>query len=309
MPTSSYIYELTAILALTNTDKFPVYDDSGAVTGYVEASVIKTFVAQTAAEILTAIKTVDGTGTGLDADLLDGNHATAFEAARTLMSQVIAEAGSDTDVYSVNALRLRQAANAAIAAWVGAAPGALDTLDELAAALADDANYAATITTALGTKQPLDATLTALAALTVAADKLIYATGADAFATMDFPSFARTLVASANAGAAARALVEAAVSLGYSGSLTPNCNDGLHRKVTMTGDLTINAPSNGADGMVWRGRFTASGAARELTFHTDIKKPYGSTYEATVESGATRIIHLEHDGTRWVMVRNLEFAA
>lgn len=33
---------------------------------------------QTASEILTAIKTVDGTGSGLDADLLDGNHATAF---------------------------------------------------------------------------------------------------------------------------------------------------------------------------------------------------------------------------------------
>lgn len=33
---------------------------------------------QTAAEILTAIKTVDGTGSGLDSDLLDGNEATAF---------------------------------------------------------------------------------------------------------------------------------------------------------------------------------------------------------------------------------------
>ena len=33
---------------------------------------------QTASEILTAIKTVDGTGTGLDADLLDGLHATSF---------------------------------------------------------------------------------------------------------------------------------------------------------------------------------------------------------------------------------------
>jgi hypothetical protein len=33
---------------------------------------------QTAAEILTAIKTVDGTGSGLDADLLDGQEATAF---------------------------------------------------------------------------------------------------------------------------------------------------------------------------------------------------------------------------------------
>ena len=36
---------------------------------------------QTAAEILTAIKTVDGTGSGLDADLLDGNQASAFYLA------------------------------------------------------------------------------------------------------------------------------------------------------------------------------------------------------------------------------------
>jgi len=36
---------------------------------------------QSAAEILTAVKTVDGTGSGLDADLLDGNEATAFATA------------------------------------------------------------------------------------------------------------------------------------------------------------------------------------------------------------------------------------
>ena len=36
---------------------------------------------QTAAEILTAIKTVDGSGSGLDADTLDGNHASAFALA------------------------------------------------------------------------------------------------------------------------------------------------------------------------------------------------------------------------------------
>lgn len=36
---------------------------------------------QTAAEILTAIKTVDGATSGLDADLLDGNHASAFATA------------------------------------------------------------------------------------------------------------------------------------------------------------------------------------------------------------------------------------
>jgi hypothetical protein len=44
------------------------------------------------------------------------------------------------------------AADARITAFVGAAPTALDTLDELAAALGDDANFSATVTTALGTK-------------------------------------------------------------------------------------------------------------------------------------------------------------
>jgi hypothetical protein len=38
-------------------------------------------VNDTASEILTKVLTVDGTGSGLDADLLDGNHASAFAAA------------------------------------------------------------------------------------------------------------------------------------------------------------------------------------------------------------------------------------
>jgi len=40
-----------------------------------------------------------------------------------------------------------------IANLVGSAPGALDTLNELAAALGDDANYATTVTTSLAGKQ------------------------------------------------------------------------------------------------------------------------------------------------------------
>jgi hypothetical protein len=44
---------------------------------------------------------------------------------------------------------------AAIAALIDSAPGALDTLDELAAALGDDANFAATMTNALALKAAL----------------------------------------------------------------------------------------------------------------------------------------------------------
>lgn len=74
----------------------------------------------------------------------------------------------------------------AIANLINSAPGALDTLDELAAAFGDDPNFAATMTTALAGKQPLDATLTALAALTIAANSLTIGSGADAFSQVTF---------------------------------------------------------------------------------------------------------------------------
>ncbi|WP_176690726.1 phage tail protein, partial [Escherichia coli] len=50
---------------------------------------------------------------------------------------------------------------AAIAALVDSSPDALNTLNELAAALGNDPNFATTMTNALAGKQPKDATLTA----------------------------------------------------------------------------------------------------------------------------------------------------
>lgn len=111
----------------------------------------------------------------------------------------------------------------------------------------------------------------------------------------------------ATATAAVWHLLSSALPLTYAATLTPDCNDGLFRSVAMTGDLEINAPTNGVDGMRLRLRLVASGAARELTFQAAIVKPTGSTYEATVASGSYRIVELEYNGSFWMMTKNLEF--
>ena len=84
---------------------------------------------------------------------------------------------------------------AAISALVGSSPEALDTLNELAEALGNDPNFATTMTNALAGKQPLDATLTALAGLPTGANKLPYFTGKDTVAQTDLTPVGRDILA------------------------------------------------------------------------------------------------------------------
>jgi RNase P/RNase MRP subunit p29 len=84
-----------------------------------------------AGDLLTQIATVDGAGSGLDADTLDGKQLATIE--------------SEYQAF----------ANSAAAAVVDAAPATLDTLNELAAALGDDPNFATTVTNSIATKASL----------------------------------------------------------------------------------------------------------------------------------------------------------
>ena len=66
-----------------------------------------------------------------------------------------ASSSSLTQTWSID--KISTQITAALNALTTGAPTALDTLDELAAALGDDANFAATITTALGNRVRVDA--------------------------------------------------------------------------------------------------------------------------------------------------------
>ncbi|EGN0938734.1 hypothetical protein IR388_001270 [Escherichia coli] len=61
-----------------------------------------------------------------------------------------------------------------LAALVDSSPEALDTLNELAAALGNDPNFSTTVINALAGKQPLNDLLTAISELTKRADNLLY---------------------------------------------------------------------------------------------------------------------------------------
>ena len=90
------------------------------------------------------IRGVPGGIAGLDSDgdVVDADGVKVIDAS---------VAAVDAAGYATDA-DLTAAVAAAVAGVIASAPGALDTLDELAAALGDDANFAATITTALAAK-------------------------------------------------------------------------------------------------------------------------------------------------------------
>ncbi|WP_375156742.1 tail fiber protein (plasmid) [Shigella flexneri] len=208
---------------------------------------------------------------------------------------------------------------AAISALVGSSPEALDTLNELAAALGNDPNFATTMTNALAGKQPLDATLTALAGLATGANKLPYFTGKDTVAQTDLTSVGRDILAKTSTLAVIQYL--GLRELGTSGEKIPllsTANTWSSRQTFnggITGALTGNADTatklatarniNGVkfDGSVdisiptitSRGRVTAltgttQGAATGLQMYEAYNNGYPSAYGNVLHlKGATAV--------------------
>ncbi|EFF9774689.1 phage tail protein, partial [Escherichia coli] len=191
---------------------------------------------------------------------------------------------------------------AAISALVGSSPEALDTLNELAAALGNDPNFATTMTNALAGKQPLDATLTALAGLATGANKLPYFTGKDTVAQTDLTSVGRDILAKTSTLAVIQYL--GLRELGTSGEKIPllsTANTWSARQTFnggITGALTGNADTatklktainiNGVrfDGsadinintLVSRGRVTALRANAQGTSGIQLYEAYNNGY-------------------------------
>ena len=143
---------------------------------------------QSASEILTLLKTVDGSGSGLVAERVTVTDNSSDTSCFVLFTQgatgdQLPHSGSNltfnassglltatslsgilsngvtatTQSASDNSTKVATTAytDTAIANLVDSAPGTLNTLNELAAALGDDANFSTTVTNSIATKMPL----------------------------------------------------------------------------------------------------------------------------------------------------------
>ncbi|EFG3103794.1 phage tail protein, partial [Escherichia coli] len=202
---------------------------------------------------------------------------------------------------------------AAISALVGSSPEALDTLNELAAALGNDPNFATTMTNALAGKQPLDATLTALAALATGANKLPYFTGKDTVAQTDLTSVGRDILAKTSTQAVIQYLglrelgtsgekipllstantwsARQSFNGGITGALTGNADTATKLKTAIningvrfdgSADININT-------LVSRGRVTALEANAQGTSGIQLYEAYNNGYPSTYGN----VLHLK----------------
>lgn len=134
--------------------------------------------------------------------------------------------------------------NTAIANLVAASPAALDTLNELAAALGNDANFAATITNALALKAPL-----ASPALSGAPTAPTAALGTNNTQLANTAFVVAALLAFiAQNNTWTKAQRGAVVALADGATITPDFNLGNNFEVTLAGNRTLANPTNLAAG-------------------------------------------------------------
>lgn len=222
----------------------------------------------TAADVLAKVVTVDGAGSGLDADLLDGQEGSYYLSATNLNAGTLPDArlaGTYTGVSitgnantatalqnarTIGGVSFNGTANINLpgvnAAGNQSTTGNAATATKLLTARTINGvsfNGTANITVADATKQTLNTNLTALSGLSGVADRVPYFTGAGALSLATLTAFGRTLTSTTDAAAARTAL---GVSAAGSSAATGGGSDSVFYEngQTITQNYTVGPSKN-----------------------------------------------------------------
>jgi len=145
---------------VTNESKATMFTSpafTGTVTGVTAAMVGLGNVTNESKATMFANPTFTGTVSGITAAMVGlGNVANESKATLFTSPALTGTPTSTTAAAGTNNTQIATTAfvSTAVSNLIGAAPSTLDTLNELAAALGNDANFSTTITNALGLKAP-----------------------------------------------------------------------------------------------------------------------------------------------------------
>ena len=283
-------YKAATPLAISTLNKLKAPVDSPEFIGIPksptpEQGTNSTQIANTAFVQAAITALIDGSPSALDtlkkiADAInnDPQFSQTINAALALKAPLLSPAftgvpTAPTASQGTNNTQIATTAyvRAAISALVGSSPEALDTLNELAAALGNDPNFATTMTNALAGKQPLDATLTALAGLATGANKLPYFTGTDTVAQTDLTSVGRDILAKTSTLAVIQYLgLEETIKLAsealstYGGVV--NGDVIIKGILSLIGNELLIEKDNGFSGIHIRNKSTVAGSANGVDF-------------------------------------------
>jgi hypothetical protein len=292
--------------------------------------------AYNAADVLTKVKSVDGTGSGLDADLLDGNEAAAFAAAvhthvkaditdLTINPEKIeqgnskveiVDAGTGSIIYTVDGVvEMRNDPGS-----LTFSPAGFRVLADLSNATLASRTYFKSLTTndntSLGVVPNGSATQAEFAAVDDAtptnASSVHFGTnGTNAYIISTRTGSGTTLPLYIQTGdsPATRMWIGPTGKVNYgcvehdagnsSTSITLNfMANGANQKMTLTGNVsvTLTAPLAGTTCKL---KILTGTGSFTVTFSTTVKWPGGAAYVATTAASKTDIVTLYYDGSAW----------